>query len=129
MITCKLNLIHVIILTFCFGTYGLYYGFILLVVVLFTFFGIALREKIYFYFVSYVFVMGMFQLSLDGFSFEFLWPHSNYLGNHSILIFAAISMLSLLAYTNQIFRILQREKMVHQPLLLLLWTCLLLSIY
>jgi len=89
---------------------GLYYGFILLVVVLFTFFGIALREKIYFYFVSYVFVMGMFQLSLDGFSFEFLWPHSNYLGNHSILIFAAISMLSLLAYTNQFLEFYKEKK-------------------
>jgi len=80
---------------------GLYYGFISLVVILFTFFGIALRERIYFFFVSYVFIMGMFQLSLDGFAFEFIWPHSNYLGNHSILIFAAISMLSLLAYANQ----------------------------
>jgi len=89
---------------------GLYYGFILLVVVLFTFFGIALREKIYFYFVSYVFVMGMFQLSLDGFSFEFLWPHSNYLGNHSILIFAAISMLSLLAYANQFLEFYKEKK-------------------
>ena len=89
---------------------GLYYGFISLVVVLFTFFGIALREKIYFFFVSYVFIMGMFQLSLDGFAFEFLWPHSNYLGNHSILIFAAISMLSLLAYANQFLEFYKEKK-------------------
>ena len=89
---------------------GLYYGFISLVVVLFTFFGIALREKIYFFFVSYVFIMGMFQLSLDGFSFEFLWPHSTYLGNHSILIFAAISMLSLLAYANQFLEFHHEKK-------------------
>lgn len=89
---------------------GLYYGFISLVVILFTFFGIALREKIYFFFVSYVFIMGMFQLSLDGFAFEFLWPHSSYFGNHSILIFAAISMLSLLAYANQFLEFYKEKR-------------------
>lgn len=89
---------------------GSYYGFIALVVILFTFFGVALREKIYFFFVSYVFIMGMFQLSLDGFAYEFLWPHSSYLGNHSILVFAAISMLSLLAYANQFLEFYKEKK-------------------
>ena len=89
---------------------GMYYGFIFLVVLLFTFFGIALREKIYFFFVSYVFVMGLFQISLDGFGFEFLWSHSTYFGNHSILIFAAISMLSLLAYANQFLEFFNEKK-------------------
>ena len=89
---------------------GFFYGFITLVVLLFTFFGIALREKIYFYFISYVSILGLFQLSLDGFSFEFLWPNSSYLGNHSILIFAAISMISLLAYANQFLEFHQEKK-------------------
>lgn len=89
---------------------GFYYGFIALVVRLFTFFGVALRERIYFFFVSYVFIMGMFQLSLDGFSFEFLWPHSSYIGNHAILVFAAISMLSLLAYANQFLEFYKEGK-------------------
>lgn len=39
---------------------GFFYGFITVVVLLFTFFGIALREKIYFYFISYVSILGMF---------------------------------------------------------------------
>lgn len=80
---------------------GAYYGFIILVVILFAFFGFALRQKIYFFFVSYVFVMGLFQFSLDGFAYRYLWPNSPYLGNHSILTFAAIAMLSLMAYANQ----------------------------
>lgn len=80
---------------------GFYYGFIALVVILFAFFGVALRQKIYFYFVSYVFVMGLFQFSLDGFAYKYLWSSSPYLGSHSILIFAAISMLALLAYANK----------------------------
>ncbi|MBL4709309.1 MAG: SpoIIE family protein phosphatase [Flavobacteriales bacterium] len=89
---------------------GFYYGFIALVVILFTFFGIALKDKIYFFFVSYVFIMGMFQLSLDGFSFEYLWPNSIYWANHSILVFAAISMLSLLAYANQFLEFYEEKK-------------------
>lgn len=89
---------------------GIYYGFIALVVILFTFFGIALRERIYFFFVSYVFIMGMFQLSLDGFSFEFLWPNMIYWANHSILVFAAISMLSLLSYANRFLEFYKEKK-------------------
>lgn len=81
--------------------YGLYYGFISFVIILFTFFGIALRQRIYFFFVSYVILFGLFQFSLDGFSYKFLWSNNPYLGNHSILIFAALSMLSLLFYANQ----------------------------
>jgi serine phosphatase RsbU (regulator of sigma subunit) len=80
---------------------GLYYGLFLLVFVLFTFFGIALRERIYFHFVSYVFLLGLFQFSLDGFAFQYLWPGLPWLGNHAILIFAALSLISMLFYVRE----------------------------
>lgn len=79
---------------------GLYYGLFLLVIFLFTFFGIALKERIYFYFVSYVFLLGLFQFSLDGFAFQYLWPSHPWMGNHAILIFAALSLLSMLFYVK-----------------------------
>jgi len=89
---------------------GMYYGFIFLVVLLFTFFGIALRDKIYFFFVSYVFVMGLFQISLDGFGFRFLSPNSTYFGNHSILIFVAVALLCLMTYANQFLELYKEKK-------------------
>jgi serine phosphatase RsbU (regulator of sigma subunit) len=79
---------------------GLYYGLFLLVLFLFTFFGIALKERIYFYFTAYVFLLGLFQLSLDGFAYQYLWPQSPWIGNHAILVFAALSLLSMIFYVR-----------------------------
>lgn len=79
---------------------GLFYGFLALVIILFFFFGIALRQKVYSIFVFYVFSIWLFQFSLDGFAYQYLWPNISWLGNHAILIFAAFSIIALLAYAD-----------------------------
>ena len=81
---------------------GLYYGFLVLVFILFAFFGFALKQRLYSYFVFYVFFLGLFQFSLDGLAYQYLWPESPWMGNHAILIFAAFSILSLLVYADAI---------------------------
>lgn len=80
---------------------GFYYGLFLLVIVFFSFFGIALRQNIYLFFVSYVFFLGLFQFSLDGLAYQYLWPSSPWMGNHAILIFAAVSLLCMLLYVRK----------------------------
>jgi serine phosphatase RsbU (regulator of sigma subunit) len=79
---------------------GLYYGLFILVIVLFSFFGLALRQGLYLYFVSYVFVLGLFQFSLDGLAYQYLWPSIPWVGNHAILIWAAFSMLAMMLYVK-----------------------------
>jgi len=81
---------------------GLYYGFLCLVIILFAFFGFALRQKLYTFFVFYVFFLVLFQFSLDGLAYQYLWPDYPWLGNHAILIFAACSILALLIYADTI---------------------------
>lgn len=81
---------------------GLYYGTFILVVILFSFFGIALKQKVYLYFVSYVFFLGLFQFSLDGMAYQFFWPKNPWLGNHAILILAATSLFCMLMYIRLI---------------------------
>jgi serine phosphatase RsbU (regulator of sigma subunit)/heme/copper-type cytochrome/quinol oxidase subunit 4 len=110
---------------------GLYYGLFLLVFILFTFFGIALKERIYFYFVSYVFLLGLFQFSLDGFAFQYLWPGLPWLGNHAILIFAALSLISMLFYVRDYLGEFKHHKRYfngYNVFILLTATCLLLSL-
>lgn len=87
---------------------GLYYGIFILVIVLFSFFGVALQQKLYLYFVIYVFVLGLFQLSIDGLAYQFLWPKLPWLGNHAILITAAISMLMMLFYVSNFINFSQQ---------------------
>jgi len=80
---------------------GLYYGLFILVIILYSLFGIALREKLYLYFVSYVFALAIFQFSLDGLAYQFFWRENPWLANHAILIFASLAMLGMLLYVQQ----------------------------
>lgn len=89
---------------------GLYYGLFILVIVLFSFFGLALRQRLYLYFVSYVFSLGLFQFSLDGLSYQYLWSSSPWFGNHAILIFAASSMLFMLFYVRKFLQFSNSHK-------------------
>jgi serine phosphatase RsbU (regulator of sigma subunit) len=80
---------------------GFYYGLFCLVIILFSFFGLALRQKLYLNFVIYVFSLALFQFSLDGLAFQYLWRGVPWLANHAILIFAATSMLAMLLYVRR----------------------------
>ncbi len=77
---------------------GFYYGLFFLVIILFSLFGLSLGQRIYLYFVSYVLALALFQLSLDGFSFQYLWRDSSWMANHAILMFAALSMIGMMLY-------------------------------
>tara|TARA_B100001109_G_scaffold255192_1_gene257131 strand:+ start:3214 stop:5316 length:2103 start_codon:yes stop_codon:yes gene_type:complete len=89
---------------------GLYYGLFIIVVILFSFFGLALRQNLYLYFVVYVFVLGVFQLSLDGLAYKFLWPCFPWVGNHAILAMAAISMTFMLIYVKKFLEFDKQHK-------------------
>jgi serine phosphatase RsbU (regulator of sigma subunit) len=93
---------------------GLYYGLFILVVVFFSFFGIALKQNIYIHFVSYVFFLGLFQFSLDGLAYQYLWPTSPWLGNHAILILAAVSLLSMLLYVRKFLEFSNNHKIYNR---------------
>lgn len=80
---------------------GIYYGIFILVIVLFSLIGFASREKLYVFFVAYVMCLALFQFSLDGFAYQYLWRGSPWMGNHAVLIFAALSMLGMYLYVQQ----------------------------
>jgi len=80
---------------------GLYYGIFILVILLFSLFGLALGERLYLYFVSYIIALALFQFSLDGLAYQYFWPSSPWMGNHAILIFATLSMIGMFLYVRQ----------------------------
>ena len=70
------------------------------VIIIFFFFYTALKEKSFLYYVLYVFALFLFQLSIDGLAFEYLWPNSVWLGNHAIGLTACIAMFFVLKYAQ-----------------------------
>ncbi|GAB5464962.1 MAG: hypothetical protein Kapaf2KO_03980 [Candidatus Kapaibacteriales bacterium] len=109
---------------------GIYYGIFILVTILFSLLGVASGERLYVYFVAYVSFLALFQFSLDGFAFQFLWPGSPWLGNHAILIFAALSMISMYLYVDKFLGFkdgFTKFRIGYRVILILLLICLIIS--
>ena len=80
--------------------YGIYFGFILFVILLNLFFYYVLKDKASLFYIGYLVCLLFLQLSLSGFGFKYLWPNSIFLANHGNPIFASISMFFLLLFSQ-----------------------------
>lgn len=67
--------------------HGLYLGGMLIISIYNLLIFVALRDKSYLYYVAYVTSMMMFLASLNGWSFQYLWPESTWWNDTSILVF------------------------------------------
>ncbi len=79
---------------------GIYFGIILFVLLFNSFIYIIIREKSSLWYVAYVFMLLMLQLSLSGFAFQYFWPNSVYLANVANPFFASFSILALIRFTQ-----------------------------
>ncbi len=85
--------------------FGVYFGFILFVLLLNAFFYYVLKDKTTLYYIGYLFCLLFLQLSLTGFGFKYFWPKSVFLANHANPIFASISMFFLLLFSQHFLSI------------------------
>jgi serine phosphatase RsbU (regulator of sigma subunit) len=81
-------------------TNGFYYGLIILVFVIYFFFYLFLKDKSYLFYILYVLSQGLLQFSLDGYAHHHFFSKGGYLTNHSLLFFAGITIIFLLAYVE-----------------------------
>lgn len=109
---------------------GMFYGLLLFVIILFSFFGFALKQKLYAFFVSYVIFVVLMQLSLDGLSFQFLWPNYPWWANHAVVILVTLSVTALLIYVRIFLDFKKKHKIyigVYNIFFLLLFICFILA--
>ena len=66
---------------------GLYYGLILAMILYHCFVFIAVRERAFLYYIGYITSMPLFFASLDGLTYQYLWPHASWWNNHLMIIF------------------------------------------
>lgn len=76
---------------------GLYYGSMLVMVVYNLFLLFSTRDKSYLYYVIYILSYILFQFTLNGFSFQYLWKDSVFWANYSLpfWIFAVLFTASM----------------------------------
>lgn len=79
---------------------GLFYGSIIIIIVLNILAGAYLKSKVHYYYVFYVFFVGIFFLSQDGMGFHFIWPSAQFLNDYAYLLSVYFMTAFLLLYTD-----------------------------
>lgn len=91
---------------------GLFYGLVLALFLYNLMLFFALRERIYLIYVSYVGSFGLFLLSFDGLAFQYLWPESVWLANHSLATALAAAMFFGTALGREFLEMPRRAPLV-----------------
>ncbi len=79
---------------------GLFYGSILIIIILNILAGAYLKSKAHYYYVFYVFFVGTFFLSQDGMGFHFVWASAEFLNDYAYMLSVYFMTVFLLLYTN-----------------------------
>lgn len=72
--------------------FWLYYGAMLIMVIYNLVLFVLIREKSYVYLVLFILSYTLFQFTLNGFSFQYLWPNSVWWANHCLPTFMCLSL-------------------------------------
>ncbi len=73
--------------------FGIYYGIIIIMILYNLFIFSATRDNNYLYYILYIAAFGMFQLSMNGLAYQFLWPSSPWWAIHANPFFIGWSAL------------------------------------
>lgn len=93
--------------------FGLFYGILTIVSIIYFFFFFALREKIFLYYSLYVIFVGLLQFSLDGFFFQFITPNAGWFSNHAVLFIAIIAVFLSGKYSELFLNIKENSNKIY----------------
>jgi signal transduction histidine kinase len=80
---------------------GLFAGIILIMVTYNFFLFLSVKDRSYLYYVIYILFMGLTQIGIDGYIYQYIW-HSNIKSTH---LFASISCIAALIFAQRYLRI------------------------
>lgn len=89
--------------------HGFYFGVLALVVFIFFFFYILLKEVSFLYYILYVAFQFLLQFSLEGFTHQYFFSNQVYLSNASVLLSAAGTVFFVILYATSFMKIRERS--------------------
>ncbi len=81
---------------------GIYFGIVLVMILYNLFLFSTIRDKTYLYYVLFIFGFMFFQLTLNGFAFQYLWPASIWWANNSLPLVIFFSYIYGARFTRSI---------------------------
>jgi signal transduction histidine kinase/CheY-like chemotaxis protein len=83
---------------------GIYFGIMIVMILYNLFIYLSVRERSYLYYISYISTFTLFQASIQGFSFEYLWPNETRWANISIPFLGVLSLFFASLFARNILQ-------------------------
>lgn len=89
---------------------GIYMGIILVMILYNLFVFYSVREKSYLYYVLYILFVGLTQMSLQDYTYRFLWPDNPWLANQSVILAPALTGITAIEFLKHFLQVRQVSK-------------------
>lgn len=94
--------------------FGLYSGVIFVMFLYNLFIYLTVKDKSYLYYVIYTFFVGLTQIVLQGFAYEYLWPESPWFANQSLILFPSIAGIGLILFIQNFLDLKSYSPILHK---------------
>jgi len=100
---------------------GIYFGIIFAVIIYFIFIGTHLRETTYILFAISATSYALFQATLQGLGFQYLWPTHPGWNENMLVASLSISAFSIAIFTNNFLSLKKHQPLTYRILVTLAW--------
>lgn len=81
--------------------FGIFFGIIVVMFFYNLFIYFTVRDSTYLYYVVYILAVGLIQGTIDGYTFQYLWPNNSFLATRSFYIFTALVNITGLEFVRR----------------------------
>ncbi|WP_074406132.1 sensor histidine kinase [Aquimarina megaterium] len=92
---------------------GIYFGFMLLIFLYNLFLYFSTRERIYLYYIAYVFSITWFMASVFGYFFEYFWPNTPFI-NQIVVVSSGLTMITATLFTQKFLNTKESGSTMHK---------------
>lgn len=108
--------------------FGMYYGIILVMIFYNLFIYLSTRDRNYLLYVLFITAFGLFQMSMNGLAFQYLWPEHTWWGKHANPVLIALSCFWAGCFSVKFLNMKKYTKWLYQCMMVLIAASLVLAV-
>lgn len=100
---------------------GIYYGIMIVIVIYNLFIFFSMNDKTYLFYVISIISFGLLQMSLNGLTYQYIWPQWIWWNDHSTPFFIGLASFWLLMFTKKFLNIDKRKRIIYNLIHFTIW--------
>lgn len=96
--------------------FGIFYGILTVMALYNLFLFLFIRDRNYIFYVLYIVFYGLGQFTYNGFSYQYLWPHSRWWNTHSIPFLIGASSICIIGFAISFLNTRWNTPAIHRTL-------------